>query len=86
MSNLQMHSAASISIEALIKAVFGQFEPAYQSMTKISWGLLETVGDQSTYVGEIQNTLVNSVTIIGKTVGTKRYFRTFCDRFVEWVY
>ncbi|CAM0142840.1 Vacuolar protein sorting-associated protein 53 [Umbelopsis sp. WA50703] len=76
-------SAASVSIEALNKAVFGQFESAYQSMTKISWGLLETVGDQSTYVGELQNTLVNSVTIIGKTVGTKRYFRTFCDRFVE---
>jgi len=76
-------NAASVSIGALIKAALGQFAPAYQSMTKVSWGLLETVGDQSAYVSDIQASLVNSVTIVGKTIGTKRYFRTFCDRFVE---
>ncbi|KAI8584232.1 hypothetical protein K450DRAFT_218778 [Umbelopsis ramanniana AG] len=76
-------NAASVSIGALIRGVLGQFDPAYQAMAKISWGLVESVGDQSSYVSDLQSCLVNSITIMGKTIGTKRYFRTFCDRFVE---
>jgi hypothetical protein len=72
-----------VSIGALIRGVLGQFDPAYQAMAKISWGLVESVGDQSSYVSDLQSCLVDSITIMGKTIGTKRYFRTFCDRFVE---
>ena len=52
-------------------------------MIKLPWSVLDTVGDQSEYVSQLQDVVKRYVTVIGRTVANKRYFRTFGDRFVE---
>ncbi|CAG8599991.1 14681_t:CDS:2 [Funneliformis caledonium] len=52
-------------------------------MTKIPWNNLESVGDQSEYVTLFHNTLTRCVVSVHKDITNNRYFRSFCDKFVE---
>jgi hypothetical protein len=68
----------------LVQAVENHYEPALQAMSKLSWGTIENVGDQSEYVSMIQGTLKTCVGTIQELITNKRYFRTFCDKFIEY--
>ncbi|KAK3809950.1 MAG: Vps53-like protein [Benniella sp.] len=69
--------------KTLVQAVENHYEPALQAMSKLPWGTIENVGDQSEYVSMIQGTLKTCVGAIQELITNKRYFRTFCDKFIE---
>ncbi|RHZ45916.1 hypothetical protein Glove_642g7 [Diversispora epigaea] len=71
------------SIKSLIRGIESCYEPSLVAMTKIQWSNLDSVGDQSEYVTLFHVTLRSNVVNIHKDITNNRYFRTFCDRFVE---
>ncbi|KAF9114222.1 Vacuolar protein sorting-associated protein 53 [Mortierella sp. AM989] len=73
----------SACTKALVRAVESHYDPALQSMSKLAWATVENVGDQSEYVSMIQMTLKTCVGAIQELITNKRYFRTFCDKFIE---
>ncbi|KAF9181642.1 Vacuolar protein sorting-associated protein 53 [Haplosporangium sp. Z 767] len=73
----------SACTRALVGAVENHYEPALLSMSKIPWATVEYVGDQSEYVSLIHGTLKTCVGAIQELIINKRYFRTFCDKFIE---
>ncbi|KAF9931942.1 Vacuolar protein sorting-associated protein 53 [Linnemannia zychae] len=77
---LQIISACT---RALVRAVESHYEPAMISMSKLPWGTVEYVGDQSEYVSMIHGTLKTCVGSIQELITNKRYFRTFCDKLIE---
>jgi hypothetical protein len=54
-----------------------------QAMSKISWGTLQTVGDQSEYVSVLGSTLTMNVVNIRKLINNPKSFKWFCDKFAE---
>ena len=50
-------------------------------VTKINWGALELVGDQSGYVDACSAALLAAVPLVHATV-SENYFRFFCEKFV----
>ncbi|KAF9117730.1 Vacuolar protein sorting-associated protein 53 [Mortierella sp. 14UC] len=77
---LQIISACT---RALVRAVESHNEPAMVAMSKLPWGTVEYVGDQSEYVSMIHATLKTCVGSIQELITNKRYFRTFCDKLIE---
>ncbi|KAG9063912.1 Vacuolar protein sorting-associated protein 53 [Linnemannia hyalina] len=73
----------SACTRALVRAVETHYEPGMVSMSKLPWGTVEYVGDQSEYVSMIHATLKTCVGAIQELVTNKRYFRTFCDKLIE---
>ncbi|KAF9172950.1 Vacuolar protein sorting-associated protein 53 [Mortierella sp. AD011] len=73
----------SACTKALVRAVESHYDPALQTMSKLAWATVENVGDQSEYVSLIQATLKTCVGAIQELITNKRYFRTFCDKFIE---
>ncbi|KAG0305385.1 Vacuolar protein sorting-associated protein 53 [Dissophora globulifera] len=69
--------------KALVRTVESHYDPAMQAMSKLPWATIENVGDQSEYVSMIQATLKTCVGAIQELITNKRYYRTFCDKFVE---
>ncbi|KAF9910995.1 Vacuolar protein sorting-associated protein 53, partial [Lobosporangium transversale] len=82
LSKLPKHIISACT-KALVRAVENHYEPALQSMAKLPWATIENVGDQSGYVSMIQATLKTCVGAIQELITNKRYFRTFCDKFIE---
>ncbi|KAG0369845.1 Vacuolar protein sorting-associated protein 53 [Gamsiella multidivaricata] len=74
----------SACTKALVRAVENHYEPALHSMSKLPWATVENVGDQSEYVSMIQGTLVTCVGATQDLITNKRYFRTFCDKLIEF--
>lgn len=66
-----------------MRAVETDYEPAMVAMSKLPWGTVEYVGDQSEYVSMIHATLKTCVGAIQELITNKRYFRTFCDKLIE---
>ncbi|CAO3673961.1 unnamed protein product [Rhizopus microsporus] len=77
--------AISLCIDAIIKSIDQVLDTQFLQMTRLPWGTMDSVGDQSDYVTQIMDIIKRYTTIIGKTVSNKRYYRTFCDRFAEWL-
>ncbi|CAG8457600.1 10592_t:CDS:10 [Funneliformis mosseae] len=76
-------NVVTISIKALVRGIETCYEPTLTTMTKIPWNNLESVGDQSEYVTLFHNTLTRCVVSVHKDITNNRYFRSFCDKFVE---
>ncbi|KAI9318920.1 Vps53-like protein [Dichotomocladium elegans] len=76
-------SAVSYCIDAAVRALESSCEGQFQQMTRLPWSTLEIVGDQSEYVTQLQEIVKQHTTTIGRAIASRRYFRTFCDRFVE---
>ncbi|KAI7874765.1 hypothetical protein K492DRAFT_168869 [Lichtheimia hyalospora FSU 10163] len=75
--------AVSSCIDSAVQVLQRSCDNHLQQMIKLSWSSLDTVGDQSEYVTFILDTIKESATTVGHTIANKRYFRTFCDRFVD---
>jgi hypothetical protein len=52
-------------------------------MTRLTWGTMDTVGDQSDYVSQMLDIIKRNVTVVGRIIANRRYYRTFHDRFAE---
>lgn len=79
-------SIISSCTRALVRAVENHYEPAMVNMSKLPWATVEYVGDQSEYVSSIHNTLKTCVGATQELITNKRYFRTFCDKLIEYVF
>ncbi|KAG0178040.1 Vacuolar protein sorting-associated protein 53 [Apophysomyces sp. BC1034] len=75
--------AVSTCIDAVVKNLEICCDAHIQQMIRLPWGAMDTVGDQSEYVNQLQEVVKRYVIIVGKTIANKRYFRTFSDRFVD---
>lgn len=73
----------SICIDAIVRSLEQAFDPQLVQMTKLPWGSMDTVGDQSDYVSQILDIIKRNVTVVGRIIANRRYYRTFNDRFAE---
>ncbi len=77
-----MTGAALLS---LVKAVENVLDGALIAMTKKNWAMIPTVGDQSEHISLIGSSLTNIIPVIRKqlVITSPKYFKSFCDKFVE---
>lgn len=75
--------AISICIDAIVKSLELSFETQMVQMTRLSWGTMDSVGDQSDYVSQMLDIIKRNVTVAAKLIANRRYFRTLNDRFAE---
>ena len=74
---------ASATVRALVRRVEVDVEPIWREMRNTGWSKMETVGDQSSYVGEMLSKIkVRAAEVLG-TLHKQQYARAFCDNVVE---
>ncbi|KAI9478178.1 MAG: hypothetical protein EXX96DRAFT_482902 [Benjaminiella poitrasii] len=73
----------SICIDSIVKTLEQSIDSQMVQMARLSWGTMDTVGDQSDYVSQLIDIVKKNVTVVGRIIANKRYFRTFHDRFAE---
>ncbi|KAG8390647.1 hypothetical protein BUALT_Bualt01G0105400 [Buddleja alternifolia] len=81
MSEVQDEFSAVIT-RALITLVHGietKFDAEMAAMTRVPWGTLESVGDQSEYVNGINTILAASIPVLGSLL-SPIYFQFFLDK------
>ncbi|KAM7509532.1 hypothetical protein LguiA_019985 [Lonicera macranthoides] len=81
MSEVQDEFSAVIT-KALVTLVHGletKFDAEMAAMTRVPWGTLESVGDQSEYVNGINMILSNSTPVLGSLL-SPTYFQYFLDK------
>lgn len=81
MSEVQDEFSAVIT-KALVTLVHGletKFDSEMAAMTRVPWGTLESVGDQSEYVNGINLILTTSIPVLGRLL-SPLYFQFFLDK------
>ncbi|XP_043700892.1 vacuolar protein sorting-associated protein 53 A [Telopea speciosissima] len=81
MSEVQDEFSAVIT-KALMTLVHGletKFDAEMAAMTRVPWGTLESVGDQSEYVNGINSILTSSIPVLGSLLSPV-YFQFFLDK------
>ncbi|GAV83547.1 Vps53_N domain-containing protein [Cephalotus follicularis] len=81
MSEVQDEFSAVIT-KALVTLVHGletKFDAEMAAMTRVPWGTLESVGDQSEYVNGINMILTTSIPVLGSLL-SPIYFQFFLDK------
>ncbi|CAL5434534.1 unnamed protein product [Camellia sinensis] len=81
MSEVQNEFSAVIT-KALVTLVHGletKFDAEMVAMTRIPWGTLESVGDQSEYINSINMILTSSIPVLGSLL-SPIYFQFFLDK------
>lgn len=74
---------ASAAVRSLVRKVDQAAEPAWREMRNVPWGRLDTVGDQSSFVGELLNRVKSKASDILQLLSKQQYARAFCDNLVE---
>jgi hypothetical protein len=74
---------ASASVLALVRAVELDCEGVWREMKNTNWSTMESVGDQSSYVGELVKHADSKAAEILAVVSKQQYARAFCDNLVE---
>ncbi|KAF9633557.1 hypothetical protein BFW01_g4451 [Lasiodiplodia theobromae] len=74
---------ASASVRALVRKVEVDCEQGWREMRNTPWSKLESVGDQSTYVGELLHHIKERAAEILKYLHKQQYARAFCDNLVD---
>ncbi|KAH6681051.1 Vps53-like protein [Plectosphaerella plurivora] len=74
---------ASAAVLALVRSVERECESAWKEMRNTSWGTMESVGDQSSYVGEVVKAVNGKAEDILGIVVKQQYARAFCDNLVD---
>ncbi|KAK9275716.1 hypothetical protein L1049_022984 [Liquidambar formosana] len=73
---------SSVITKALVTLVHGletKFDVEMAAMTRVPWGTLESVGDQSEYVNGINMILASSIPVLGSLL-SPIYFQFFLDK------
>jgi hypothetical protein len=78
-------SVVSKVVLTLVRRVEIALEPAWREMRNCPWARMESVGDQSGYVGVLVEKLKSSSQEVLDVIGKDVWRRTFCDRVVEAV-
>lgn len=81
MSEVQDEFSAVItkSLITLVHGIETKFDVEMAAMTRVPWGTLESVGDQSAYVNSINTILTASVPVLGRLL-SPIYFQFFLDK------
>ncbi|KAI1432843.1 Vps53-like protein [Xylaria sp. CBS 124048] len=74
---------ASTAVLALVNKVAVSCESAWREMKNTNWSKMESVGDQSSYVGELVSQVSAKVEEILAIVVKPQYARAFADNLVE---
>ncbi|KAI0845656.1 Vps53-like protein [Daldinia vernicosa] len=74
---------ASAAVIALVNKVEADCEGAWREMKNTNWSKMESVGDQSSYVGELVGHINAKVKEILAVVVKQQYARAFADKLVE---
>lgn len=74
---------ASASVIALVGRVEAECEGAWREMKNTNWSKMESVGDQSSYVGELLRHVNAQAEQILAVVAKPQYARAFADKLVE---
>ncbi|PKS09658.1 hypothetical protein jhhlp_004277 [Lomentospora prolificans] len=76
---------ASAAVLALVRDVVKLCEPAWREMRNTNWSAMESVADQSSYVGELLKQVNENARKILSIVYKSQYARAFCDNLVEHI-
>ncbi|XP_031479649.1 vacuolar protein sorting-associated protein 53 A [Nymphaea colorata] len=81
MSEVQDEFSAVItkSLMTLVQGLETKFEAEMAAMTRVAWGTIESVGDQSEYVNGINAILTTSIPVLGSLL-SPIYFQFFLDK------
>lgn len=74
---------ASATVRALIRRVEVDVEPTWREMRNTGWGKIESVGDQSSWVGEMVKVIKRKAAEILSVLHKQQYARAFCDNLVD---
>ncbi|KAL7620189.1 Vacuolar protein sorting-associated protein 53 [Parahypoxylon ruwenzoriense] len=74
---------ASAAVIALVNKVEADCEGAWREMKNTNWSRMESVGDQSSYVGELVSHVNAKAKEILEIVAKQQYARAFADKLVE---
>jgi len=72
-------------IASLVRRVESSLDPAWREMRNTSWARMDSVGDQSGYVGVLLERLKDATQEIMAVIGKDVWRRSFCDRIAEAV-
>ena len=68
-------------IEVLVNNLMNVMEKQFNDMLAISWGTMDSVGDQSSHISVIMQTLKDAIPFLARALPTT-HFKFFCDNFV----
>ena len=74
---------ASAAVIALVNKVEADCEGAWREMRNTNWSKMESVGDQSSYVGELLKHATSKAEEILGSLAKQQYARAFADNLVE---
>lgn len=74
---------ASAAVQALVQKVEADCEGAWREMKNTNWREMESVGDHSSYVGELLKHINAQSEEILALVVKQQYARAFCDKLIE---
>lgn len=74
---------ASASVQALVQKVETDCEGAWREMKNTNWREMESVGDTSSYVGELLKHVNAQTEEVLSLIAKQQYARAFCDKLVE---
>ncbi|KAL6715838.1 Vacuolar protein sorting-associated protein 53 [Lecanora helva] len=74
---------ASATVRALVRRVEVDIEPTWREMRNTGWSKMDSVGDQSSYVGEMLSKVKSRAGEILGMLSKQQYARAFCDNVVE---
>lgn len=74
---------ASATVRTLVRRVEIDIEPTWREMRNIGWSRMESVGDQSTYVGDMLERIKSRAAEILRMLHKQQYARAFCDNILE---
>lgn len=74
---------ASAAVLALVRIVERQCEAPWREMRNTNWATMESVGDHSSYVGELLKAINEKAEEVLATLVKPQYARAFCDNLVD---
>ena len=78
------HTVITTCIGLLVQELDVNCEPALNTMIKMPWSTVESVGDQSAYVTAIVNHMKQTIPLIRDNLAnSKKYFTQFCIKFAN---
>ena len=76
---------ASAAVRAFVRKVEIDIEGTWREMRNVGWSKMESVGDQSPYIGEMLRRIKSKAAEILALLHKQQYARAFCDNLVELV-
>ena len=79
-SSNMLHSSISTAINVILREFESNCEPAFNTLSRISWSTVNQVSGQSPYASELVKAAEQVVELIRPLVEQKKYLRNFFDK------